>query len=422
MLIYNVVLSALFIVKTREITVKTELNRRKKVNILMQIAETVEDYVNSVYKVLHQRPELRWQEKGTLDFISRSVSSFKADIAKVTTRSLEGGLVVDVEFYQTFNWILFRADVDALPITEETGLPYASKTPGVMHACGHDMHVAMLLGAVKVLLSGDVKPKHNIRFVFQRAEENPGAQPNPMSGGNCLVQEGVCKGISNAHALHIMADGKPGKFYGYEEYSHCNSDRFMVTIRCSGGHVMEPHIGSNAIDIAMDVAMALRNFKSTHINPNEPLLLVPSVINSGTSSNIRPADANLWYSVRNYLSEERREEVAEQLRKEIGHVVERYGDASFEFSYIEGHPAVKNDPADVARVRCLLQSNELETEIGKPGFGGEDFGYYLREKTGSFWRLGSHQEGTGTHHTPKFMPDPSVLTAGVLFWLILATN
>ncbi|MBI2637224.1 MAG: amidohydrolase, partial [Parcubacteria group bacterium] len=351
-----------------------------------------------------------------------SANTRRPHMPLVVIHQAKGGMWVDITYDYTLPRIILRADVDALPIQEATGLPFASRNSGVMHACGHDTHAAMLLGAFKTLVENDLPTKHNLRLVFQRAEENP---IDGRSGGKTLVEEGVLDGISAAYALHIWATGEPGVFLSRPGPMLANSDRFKITVTCTGGHVAFPHRGSNAIDIATDIHVALRGFDTRFLGPNEPTSFVPAISNAGTGSNIRPSEAEIWYAVRNVLGPKTRAAFHQAISEQVKAVVSRYPDATVACEPIYGHPALANSPASYEHVNAVLQAAGEKTGLEELHMGGEDFAHYLELQggvPGSMWLLGAAQEGSGDHHTPTFNPDESVFWRGVMFWLLLATS
>lgn len=383
------------------------------------VAEHMHLYVTRIRSALHEIPELRFEEVRTLMLIKAEIARFTETYgAPLEVRELNGGLVVDFTIDPTMDRLLFRADIDGLPVTEATGLPCASKHPKTMHACGHDTHAAMLLGALRVIAKGAVQPIHNLRFVFQRAEENPITE----SGGAMLVREGVCDGIAAAYALHINPDEPAGTFLSRPGRMLGNSDRVKITLACSGGHVAQPHLGTNAIEIGIEIYRALQALPLRTLGPFEPVSLVPAQFNAGMASNVLPGQAVLWFAARNMLSPDAREKFHEAIRAEVTSVVSRYPGATVEVEVIKGHPILTNTPTEVERIGALLASHGQAVAKAEPELGGEDFAHYLYAVPGCMWMLGAHQEGTGTFHTPTFNPDPSVFWRGVLYWLALATH
>jgi hippurate hydrolase len=386
---------------------------------LSEFARETEPYVLKLREELHRIPELRFEEEQTLAVVRREVDAAAAASprkSKIEMREYRGGLVVDLTVDESAERWLLRADVDGLPVPEQTGLPYASIHPGRMHACGHDAHTAMLLGAFSLLV-GQTIPTRNLRFVWQRAEENPITE----SGGAMLVREGVCEGVSRVYGLHVDANRKSGAFLSRSGAHMANSDRLQVQITCQGGHVARPHHGSNAADIAVDVCAALRGFGLRTLGPLEPISLVPAIVRAGTASNVRPDTAELWFAVRNFLDAERRQAFEKALVREIEQLVRRYADATVAVTPVRGHPSLINAAAEVEQVRRLLDAAGQETVEDDIRFGGEDFAWYLHARPGCFWFLGAETADSADHHAPRFNPDPAALWRGVHYWLILAT-
>jgi amidohydrolase len=385
-------------------------------------ARDQETYVRAIREALHRIPELRFEEQETLALIRRELDRLAgAAPGRLQIRELEGGLVADLDVEPAVDpareRLLFRADVDGLPVPEGTGLPYASIHPGKMHACGHDAHAAMLLGALRALMR-EVQPAHHLRFVWQRAEENPITE----SGGAMLVREGVCDGVDRVYGLHVDANAPAGRFGCRPGPYMANSDRVRIEITCQGGHVARPHHGSNAADIAVDVCVTLRGFPLRVLGPLDPVSFVPAVVRAGSASNVRPDTAELWFAARNFLDAERRAWFHARLREEIEGVVRRYADAHVTVTSIEGHPSLVNTPGEVERVQARLRAHDQEVAEEDLRFGGEDFAWYLRARPGCFWFLGVHQAGSADHHAPRFNPDPAVFWRGVHYWLLLATD
>ena len=384
-------------------------------------AQGVASLVATFRHDLHQIPEVRWEEEGTLNYILAMVKKSLMLIDPNVNRAiiftmLKGGLVVDITIDPGKPLRLFRADVDALPIVEQTGHPFAS-TNGKMHACGHDMHSAMLLGAFLAICNGNIVPSTNLRFVWQRAEENPLTE----SGGACLVRERVCEGVESVHGLHVDPNYPMGTFLSRPGPMLANSDRLQVKITCSGGHVAMPHSGSNAIDIGVRICQALEGFALRTLGPNEPISLVPAQFNAGTASNVRPGSAELWFAVRTFLNPERRAQFHAQLKAQVEGIVNLYPNARCEVTPINGHPALSNNAASYEQVAAVLRKGCEVTQVAEPILGGEDFAHYLNKVPGSFWMLGAHQEGSGDFHTATFNPSEDALVHGVHYWLLLAT-
>lgn len=389
---------------------------------LMELAKSMQDSVLAARHQLHQIPETRYETRDTRDFIKAALASFKKGVVPMSVKESKGGIVADLDASSTKDRILFRADFDALPVTEATGLPFSSTRPGKMHACGHDIHTAMLLVFLKCVAQGSVELNHNLRIVFQDAEENPGTAPEPISGGDMLVKEGVCDGISSAHMLHIWATGKSGVFSSRPGALLGNSGRIKFVIRATGGHAAQPHKGTNVLRITHEIQSVMDSIAARYLPPTEPTALEPVILNAGKGSNVMPAEAELWFGCRTMLPRFEHALFMDAIELEVRAIVSRFPGASVEVTKINGHPSLINAEADFNRVRELLKDAGQSVSIEPPLLGGEDFAHYLYKVPGSAWMLGAHQEGTGDHHAPTFNPDESVFWKGVYFWLLLATN
>jgi amidohydrolase len=395
---------------------------------LIELARSVEQYVIDIRRELHQMPETRWEEERTLEYIYQSAP----DTSLLTYCPGEGGIWFDLDVDPSYDRIIFRADVDALDVDggEQTGLPFASEFEGKMHACGHDVHSAILLGTMKAIASGEIRPKHNLRFVFQRAEENPGLPPRPESGGEVLVKaDGVLDGIVAAYGLHIWNQpaGKPGVFYCRPGAALANSGRVRMLIKCAGGHAAMPEIGSNAIDVAADLVVKLRGLPERVLPEGTFCKFAPVISLSGRpgATNVRPGVAELWFGNRQYMK-------PNDLQIWKGAIVaaadkaidkDRYGEAMVEVQFIDGHPVLINTPERFDYVSDILVNAGERVETHEPIGGGEDFAHYLMPgsgRPGGFWFLGAHTPWTGDHHSGTFNPDERVFWKGVLFWLLLA--
>ncbi len=388
---------------------------------LKSIACGYEQYLAKVRRDLHKIPELAFEEEKTIAYLKQEIEAIIAKSPlKISLKEMKGGLVVDVFIEKSLKRLLFRADIDALPITEETGLEYSSTHLGKMHACGHDMHATMLLGAFKCICEQNVESLHNLSFVWQRAEER---KVNGISGGEMLVGEGVLIDVDEVYALHINPSVETGKFLCRAGPMMANTNQFHIEIKTTGGHVARPNLGTNAIDVLIEMQNAARGALERILYPYEEAILVPSIIQAGTIYNVRPASGKCCFVFRHYLSDQRAKEVKEQLTKKLTAIVSSYEDCFISiFSYIEGYPILTNDLTSTEKVKNLLESNgSIVYEMTK-SFGGEDFAYYLEKKPGSLWLLGAKGDFASDLHTSKMNPNELALVDGLIFWLLLATS
>ncbi len=384
------------------------------------IAKSLEVCTISLRRAFHKIPELSWKEEKTLALLKTELNKIIPESPySIKIVEAKGGLWVDLTIDPSLPWLLFRSDLDALPIEEDTGLPFSSTHKGCMHACGHDCHTAMLLASFRAIATSMTLSKSNIRFVWQRAEE---CGENP-SGGSLLVQEGVCNNIDFVYGLHISSTLKSNSFYSRKNLVMANSSYIEFTITCSGGHVMRPDLGSNAISLMGDILHHLKGFEKLYFGPDEPLAFVPSIATAGTKSNIRPNSAHFCYAIRNFLSEAKRTAFIKAIKDKLETLTLLYPSASLSsFDFRPGYPALYNDPENHLFIKNALEEQGFQTNETPLLFSGEDFSYYLQQTPGSFWCLGAHQEPTHDHHTSKFNPNEAVLWEGVAFWLTIASN
>jgi len=224
--------------------------RSSQVN-LEQVAKNQEKYLQRIRKELHKFPEVRFETKRTRTIIKREINNLlELDGVNNCETSMEeeaGGILVKFTFNPSYANVALRADFDALPITENTDLEFASQNEGVMHACGHDIHTAWLLATMRAIAMGQVQPLCNIIFIFEDGEENPITDP----GSKLIVDNGKLFSVSEIYGLHIWAhpNCEPGVFYTRSGALMGNSGRLGIYIHCAGGHVAEPHIGSNGLRI-----------------------------------------------------------------------------------------------------------------------------------------------------------------------------
>lgn len=384
---------------------------------ILDAAKQLEAYTIKTRRYLHQYPELSWQEENTLRFIKDEILGFIHDAPyNFKLEEKRGGIWLDMDIDPSAPRVLFRADIDALPIQEENDVTYASKINGVMHACGHDCHAAMLLAAIKAFGEGLVTPKCNIRFVFQRAEEIGGL----ISGGSLLVDEGVCDKVDAAYCLHVGAKDSSGVFLSKPGMQFCNPMTIEIEVETEGGHVASPFIGTNAIDVITSITTELRGIERLLFPPTEPLVFVPSVVKAGTAANVRPNRARVVFAVRNFFSDEKKEIFFKHVRQKVDSIVSSYQMTSVrQFKITDGYPILINDPRSTRFVSSSLNSMGFTTDPDDLSFAGDDFAYYLQKVKGSYWILGAWQEETLDHHTAKFNPDEKALYRGVAFWLLL---
>jgi amidohydrolase len=355
---------------------------------------------------LHRHPESAFEEVETSRLVRETLESFGGlKLSRPTETSVLARLVGE----GSGRTIAIRADMDALPITEETGLPFASENEGVMHACGHDGHTAMLLGAAKVL--GELKEhlRGEVRFIFQHAEE-------VGRGAEELVEAGVIEGADAVIGLHLVPRlevGKVGIGYGPRLAA---PDTFQISVEGEGGHAAWPQEAVDPVVVSAQVVTNLQHVASREIDPRDSLVISVSKIAGGTAHSAIPGRVEMKGTVRT-LSEEIRELVPEKMERIVRGITEAHR-ASYSFEYRRGPDPVVNHERVMRVVEETARKvfgDEAVEEVPS-GMGGEDFSAYQRAAPAAFFALGAGNEGKGiTHpnHSPRFDIDEDALPIGV---------
>jgi amidohydrolase len=324
------------------------------------------------------------------------------------------GLIADIG--KGKNRIALRADMDALPITEENSLPYKSQNKGFMHACGHDTHMAMLLGAGKLFSS--MKNPPPVRLIFQPSEEKiPG-------GAKGMIEEGALKGISEIYAIHIEPESEIGTLILKPGIMLAAADEIEITIKGRGGHAAEPH---NAIDPIYASALFInqtQSLVSRKANPKSPFVISICTINGGTAFNIIPEEVKMQGTVRTID-----QELWEKAPQWLGNILKGLHLSSgtdYELTYQRGYPIMKNDPKKTENLIKIAKNIFKNIEIMEsPIMGGEDFAYYLQKVPGTFVFMGGANKKKGVHsklHSSGFTIDEDTLPLGTALLYSLATK
>lgn len=359
---------------------------------------------------LHMYPELSSQEISTTAFIESALHSFGLS----TRRLAPTGVIAEIG--QGRPMIGLRADIDALPLNEETAAPYASVHPGVMHACGHDAHTAMLLAAAKSL-SEHPPQAGRVRLVFQAAEEVP------PGGASELVQAGVLEDIAMMFGIHVESGLPVGTAAIGPGPVTANSDRFEILLHGSAGHAAMPHQTRDAVVMAGHLIVALQTIVSRSVDPLQPAAVSLGLVEAGQAPNIVADRARLAGSVRS-LHVETRDRIEQRIR-ELAHATAKAFGGSAEVHYRRGYPSVENAEVPsrlfARAAREALGADQVQGTLTQ--LAGEDFGYYTKEVPGAFLYLGSGAPGRDfPHHHPRFDIDERALDLGVEIWLRLVDH
>lgn len=374
---------------------------------IMQEINQVKDEVVQWRRYLHQNPELSFHEEKTAQFIYETLQSFgNLELSRPTKNSVMARLIGA----QPGKILAVRADIDALPITEENTFEFISQNPGVMHACGHDGHTAMLLGTAKVLSGLKDQIKGEVRFLFQHAEEQfPG-------GAEEMVEAGVMDGVDVVIGTHLWATMEAGKIGVAYGPMMAAPDTFWITITGKGGHAALPHQTIDSIAIGSQVVTNLQHIVSRNTDPLDNLVLSVTQFIGGTTHNVIPGSVQICGTVRSFDAN-LRQSVPALMERVIKGITEAHG-AAYEFKYEFGYRPVINDD-HVTRVieetvREVFGSEALD--LMKPNMGGEDFSAFQQKAPGAFFYVGAGNEEKGIvypHHHPRFTIDEDALENGV---------
>jgi hippurate hydrolase len=377
-----------------------------------EVEERFGEKIVALRRDIHREPELGFDTEKTAEKVLVALEGLPLDIE---TGVAKNGIVATLEGEGDGPTVALRADMDALPILEDTGLPFASETEGSMHACGHDGHTSMLVGAAHTLSGMRDRFDGTVKFVFQPAEEGGG-------GGKVMVDEGVAGGVSSIFALHLWPGLPFGKVATKAGPIMAAADAFEMEIKASGGHGAMPHLASDAIVIAAQVVTALQTIVSREVDPVEPAVLTVGEIGAGTAFNIIPDKARIGGTVRTLNADLRKKIPAriEELARGVAQGMRGDVDLDYTFSY----PVTVNDEAaaDLALgVAEDLFGGESVLRLPNPSMGGEDFAYFLQKVPGAFIWLGIGEDASGLH-TPRFAFDEEILPRGSALLTALALS
>jgi amidohydrolase len=389
------------------------MSRQEHPGVSREVRESFRELVE-LRRRIHRHPEPGFKEERTAALIRRRLAAWG-----IPFRPLAGtGTVALLEGARPGPTILIRADMDGLPIREENRIPYASKIPGMMHACGHDGHVAMALLAAKLLRRRRGTLGGNVKFMFQPAEEGPG-------GARPMVEEGVLKrpGVDAAFAIHLRNDLATGKVGVSAGPVYASSDDFRITVLGKGGHAGRPHRAVDPVVAAAQIISASQNIVSRQVDPLNGAVITFGTLQGGTRPNIIPDRVEMQGTVRTF-GEKVRRQVARDLAR-VGKNVAAALRADVELDYRQRYPSVVNDPALAQRVRTILRGALGARALVEQGrsMAGEDMAFVLREVPGVYLFVGSMNRAKGydqPHHCARYNFDEEALAYGVEVWLALA--
>jgi len=361
---------------------------------------------------LHQIPELGLSEFKTSDFIAGELAAMGYEVTRGLAKT---GIVATLRNGTGTKSIGIRADFDALPIQEETGADYASTHPGLMHACGHDGHTAMLLGAAKILAERK-QFDGTVHLIFQPAEENFGGAKLMMDDG--FFDRFPCDAV---FGLHNDPSRPFGRFAFLDGPIMASADECKITVVGKGGHGAEPQAACDPIVCGASIIMALQTIVSRNIHPIQSAV---GAFNSGIASNVIPERAEMNITVR-ALDPDVRDQLEHRIRQIAEGQAASYG-MTAEVDYERGYPPMINPKAETEYVRAFAKEftgEDKVTDLEHPIMGSEDFGYFLEERPGCFFLLGTARtDNDPPLHHPKFDFNDDILPIGTTFWVELAED
>ncbi|MBP0595518.1 amidohydrolase [Paraburkholderia sp. LEh10] len=385
----------------------TEASHLTEIADLEPAAATLRD----IRRHIHRHPELAYEEVATAALVAEKLEAWGWQVTRGVGKT---GVVGTLKVGGGIRSIGLRADMDALPIVEQTGLPYASAVQGKMHACGHDGHTTMLLGAAQHLAKTR-RFSGTVHLYFQPAEES-----GIDSGAKKMIDDGLFERFpcDAVFGVHNHPGAEPGKFLFRRGAFMAAGDKATITIHGVGGHAARPHLCVDPIVIASSIVMALQTIVARNVNPAQPAVVTVGTMHAGVANNVIPSSAKLELSVRSFspqvraLLKQRITELAETQAASYG------GTAQVE--YVEGYPVVVNTDAEtefaiqVARELVGAENVESNADIL---MGSEDFAFMLEQRPGSFLRLGNGVGEDGCMvHNPHYDFNDRNLPIGAAYW------
>ncbi len=376
---------------------------------IKKLAQKHSEEIISLRRKIHQYPELAFNEFKTSKLIYSKLKPLKLSMLQKISKTGVVGLINNKG-----KCVGLRADLDALPITEQTGLPFASKNTGVMHACGHDAHSSMLYGAALIL--NEIKNELNgcVKLIFQPAEEkNPG-------GASIMIKDGVLQNpkVEAIFGQHIIVNKSAGSLGFYPGVMMASQDELYITIYGKTGHAAKPHMTIDPIVVASQVILGLQTIVSRNTSPYDPIVITIGKIEGGTATNIIPTEVKLSGTIRT-LNESLRKKSLKRIEEVVKGITSSAG-AKYKFEISPGYPELINDNkmtkfAEKSAAEFTGKKNVFKAE---KLMGAEDFAYYLKKIPGTFYRIGVGS--TTDIHTPTINIDEKTLHAGAGFMAYLA--
>jgi hippurate hydrolase len=384
---------------------------------LLNAAEELAGDLSALRRAIHAEPELGLHNPLTAAKIRASLAGLPLLWRQGPSTS---GLVAHLKGPENGRTVLLRGDTDALPMPEDTGLDFASTTPGIMHACGHDSHVAMLVGAARLLCARRDSLPGSVMFMFQPGEEG-------HHGARYMIEDGLLDPLPDAaFALHIMPNARHGVLAGRTGPLLASADKIFITVKGRGGHASMPHDALDPVPIACEIVGAIQSFVTRQVSVFDPAVVTIGKIVAGTTDNVIPETAEMLGTIRT-LSPERRRAMQDGLSRLIPGIAAAHG-AEASVRYQQGFPVTVCDARAARLGRDVAQAMFGEggwKDLAHPIMGAEDFAYVLEKVPGAMFFLGAAEDGSdwrhccGLHSTRMHL-DERVMPRGAAFMAGLA--
>ncbi|ELY8695590.1 amidohydrolase [Listeria monocytogenes] len=373
---------------------------------LMNMLQERKDEITQIRRHLHEHPELSFHEAETAKFIQ---DFYKGKDVEVAIEVGNGhAVVVTIKGGKPGKTIALRADFDALPIEEQTDLPFKSKNPGVMHACGHDGHTAYLLVLADCLIQLKENIPGTIKIVHQHAEETP------PGGAKSVVESGILDDVDQIFGIHVFPFGESGQVYYHSGFAMAGRTYFKLKIQGVGGHGSSPHMANDAIVAGAYFVTAIQTVVSRRLNPFDTGVITIGSFDGKGSFNVIKDAVELEGDVR-YMNTENRDKMDAEIHRIVAGIEAMFG-VTVELTYTNDYPPLYNDPAVTEQVVASLQKGVGEYLTGISEYdmlsGSEDFAYYLQKIPGVFFYIGAKPKNTSNayfNHHPKFDIDEDAL-------------
>jgi amidohydrolase len=378
---------------------------------IVDLSKALSDYVIRIRRDIHSYPELAFEEVRTSKLVEEELRSAGFEVVRVAKTGVVGILKA-----REGKVVALRADMDALPIQEENDVPYRSKVPGKMHACGHDAHVAMLLGAAKVLAEIKDSLSGTVKLIFQPAEEK-------NAGAKLVVEEGAVDDVNAIFGIHVWSELQSGVIATRRGPMNASSTSFVIRIKGRGGHAAHPELTNDPTAPAVDIYNAIQKVVTRNVDPFSPVVVSTPRFEASKASNVIPDQVEIYGTLRTFDMALR-----DKILARIEQVVKHYAAAwecegTLEVGEIT-YPPVVNTP-ELADFVLSVASKIGPTAEATMSMGAEDFSFYLQKVPGAFISLGVRNENKGIvypHHHPKFNVDEDALWRGTALHALLAYN